>query len=100
MEYFVVKKEGQIIAESFSDDATKVAEFLAQQPTEFREGARIEKVTDSEMFSVLLNVVSVAGTNINLLTQRVQYLENYINNLKERTGQELEARQEKDSENQ
>lgn len=83
MEYFVVKKNEQIIAESFSDDATKVAEFLAQQPTEIREGARIEKITDSEIISVLLNTLGTASANIYLLSQRVQHLENYINNLKE-----------------
>lgn len=82
MEYFVVKRENQIIAESFNDDATKVAEYLAQQ--ENREGARIEKVTDTELFSVLLSLVGEMSQNMALLSQRVQHLENYINNLKEK----------------
>lgn len=81
MEYFVVKRENQIIAESFSDDATKVAEYLAQQKN--REGARIEKVTDTELFSVLLCIAGEMSQNMALLSQRVQHLENYINNLKE-----------------
>lgn len=82
MEYFVVKRENQIIAESFSNDATKVAEFLAQQKN--REGARIEKITETELFGVLLNIAGEISQNMALLSQRVQHLENYINNLKEK----------------
>lgn len=82
MEYFIVKRENLIIADSFSDDATKVAEYLAQQ--ENREGARIEKITETELFDLLLKIAGEMSQNMALLSQRVQHLENYINHLKEK----------------
>lgn len=82
MEYFIVKRENLIIADSFSDDATKVAEYLAQQ--ENREGARIEKITETELFDLLLKIAGEMSQNMALISQRVQHLENYINNLKDK----------------
>lgn len=70
MEYFIIKRNEQYIAGTIGTDATEVANVLANIPAEAREGARIEKVTETHLMNTLMTTIGNMAQEIEILKQR------------------------------
>ena len=84
MEYFIIKRNEQYIAGTIGEDATEVANVLANIPAEAREGARIEKVTEVDLMNTLMTTIAKFSEEQELIKQRIAVTEQYINELKEK----------------
>ena len=80
MEYFIIKRNEQYLAGTIGKDATEVANVLASLPTEAREGARLEKVTEVDLMNTIMATIGNLAQEIEILKQRLAQAQPDLNN--------------------